>query len=433
MARHNRGDLQQMQSLPLWAKVRMTEQRIQIWHDAWKRYEIINEKTGKIRYITDTQEPNEEGHWIEIVKVKKGQEIIKRKLRKGTKLKPYEYIQSEEGGKVYISRSGGKDSDVLGNIAKEMGLEIPQIFINTGLEDRTVRKHGEEVADKTLHPSMPPIKVIQKYGYPIISKDVAQCIYELQVARDNGSECKKTYRMKKLNGTLRKKNGELSQFNMPQWKFLLYAPFRISHMCCDESKKKPAKKYEKESGNMPIIGTMAEESRNRESKWLNTGCNAFELERPTSQPLSFWTEQDILQYIAIKGLDIAKAYGNVIYDGEKYKTTGTDRTGCVFCLFGITRDKERIARLQIKDPQLADYVLRGGEFGEDGYWQPSNNGLGYWFVIEWLNIHNLGIIYYKDIDYMGIYGNERTREILLKEKIKVGMKRTEVIDDDSSN
>lgn len=83
--------------------------------------------------------------------------------------------------------------------------------------------------------------------------------------------------------------------------------------------------------------------------------------------------------------------------------------------------------------QIADYVLRGGEFGEDGYWKPSNNGLGYWFVIEWLNIHNLGIIYYKDIDYMGIYGNERTREILLKEKIKVGMKRTEVIDDDSSN
>lgn len=288
MAKHNRGDLQQMQSLPLEAKIIMTEQRIRAWVDAWKRYEIVNKKTRRKRYVTDTEEPTEKGHWIK-KEVKKGGVItVREKMRKGTKLKANEYI----------------------------------------------------------------------------SKDVAQCIYELQVARNNKSKCEKSYRMKKLDGTLRKKNGELSQFNMPQWKFLLYAPFRISHMCCDESKKKPAKKYEKESGNMPIIGTMAEESRNRESKWLNTGCNAFELDRPTSQPLSFWTEQDILQYIATRGIRIAEAYGEVEYDGKKYKTTKTDRTGCVFCLFGITRDKERIARLQINDPQLADYVLRGGGSSE---------------------------------------------------------------------
>lgn len=430
MAKHNRGDLQQMQSLPLEAKIIMTEQRIRVWVDAWKRYEIVNKKTGRKRYVTDTEEPTEKGHWIK-KEVKKGGVItVREKMRKGTKLKANEYVSSVESEKAYISRSGGKDSDVLGDIAKRMGLNIEQIFINTGLEDRTVRRHGENVADKTLHTSMPPIKILQKYGYHVISKDVAQCIYELQVARNNKSKCEKSYRMKKLDGTLRKKNGELSQFNMPQWKFLLYAPFRISHMCCDESKKKPAKKYEKESGNMPIIGTMAEESRNRESKWLNTGCNAFELDRPTSQPLSFWTEQDILQYIATRGIRIAEAYGEVEYDGKKYKTTKTDRTGCVFCLFGITRDKERIARLQINDPQLADYVLRGGEFGEDGYWKPSKIGLGYWFVIEWLNTHGLDIKYY-DYGYQKEYGTPKTTKLLLNEKIKTRMKRSEK--DDRSN
>ena len=81
--------------------------------------------------------------------------------------------------------------------------------------------------------------------------------------------------------------------------------------------------------------------------------------------------------------------------------------------------------MQIREPRLADYVLRGGEFDENGYWQPSKDGLGYWFIIEWLNIHGLGIIYYTDIDYAGTYGNDHTREIMLKEKIKVGMKRTE--------
>lgn len=363
MARHSRGDLQQMQSLSLEAKVIMTKQRIRIWVDSWKRYGIINKKTGKIRYVTDTEEPTEKGHYIELIKEIHGEEITVKKLRKGTKLKPFEYVDTIEEEKAYVSRSGGKDSDVLGHIVKEMGLDLENVFINTGLEDRSVRKHGEEVADKVKRPNMPPQQVLTKYGYPVVSKDVAQCIYELQNARDTGNN-KYSYRMKKLNGELRKKNGELSQFNIPQWKFLLYAPFRISHMCCDESKKKPAREYEKETGNMAIIGTMAGESRNRESKWYKSGCNAFELERPTSQPLSFWTEQDILQYIVTRKLVIAKAYGNVIYDGKEYKTTGNDRTGCVFCLFGITRDKERIAKLQIRDPQLADYVLRGW-----GVWQ----------------------------------------------------------------
>lgn len=107
----------------------------------------------------------------------------------------------------------------------------------------------------------------------------------------------------------------------------------------------------------------------------------------------------------------------------KYHTTGCQRTGCIFCLFGITQDRDRIARLQIEEPKLADYVLRGGEFEENGYWQPTNKGLGYWFIIEWLNIHGLGIEYYKDIEYSKIYGNKKTGEILAKEKIKTTMRK----------
>lgn len=138
-----------------------------------------------------------------------------------------------------------------------------------------------------------------------------------------------------------------------------------------------------------------------------------------------------MQYIAENNLEIAKAYRRVVFSEKegRYYTTGCQRTGCIFCLFGITQDMDRIARLQIEEPKLADYVLRGGEFGKDGYWQPTNNGLGYWFIIEWLNIHGLGIVYYKDIDYVGIYGNDRTKEILLKEKLKVSMKRVGATED----
>lgn len=425
MAKHNNWDLQQMQSLPLEAKIRMTQQRINAWVESWKRYGIRNKKTGKIRYVTDTEEPTEKGHYIEREKKKGGEIIIVKKLRPGTKLKAYEYVDTVESGKAYVSRSGGKDSDVLGDIVKNMGLDIEHIFINTGLEDRTVREHGKNVSDRTLYPEMAPVQIIKNFGYPVISKEVARSIHEIRKAIENDSTDGINYinRMKKLDGTFTTKDGEISHYNQSKWKFLLDAPFKISHKCCDISKKNPAHKYEREFGNMPIVGTMAEESALREQKWIISGCNAFEQNRPSSNPLSFWTEQDILEYIVKNNIEIADAYGNIVLNNGKYKTTKEKRTGCIFCFFGITGDKEKIARLQVRDPQLADYVLRGGEFGENGYWQPTNKGLGYWFVIEWLNIHGLGIAYYKDIDYEALYGNGRTKEMLLKEKLKVSMKK----------
>lgn len=147
----------------------------------------------------------------------------------------YEYYD----GNVYVARSGGKDSDVLGDIVKRLYPEVPQVFINTGLEYDSVRKHGIEVADKVIYPEIPFPEVIKKYGYPIISKEVAQTINELQ--RSKGDTSYK-YRMKKLNGELLDKNGNLSQYNIPQYKFLLNAPFFISHMCCNIMKKKSSKK-----------------------------------------------------------------------------------------------------------------------------------------------------------------------------------------------
>ncbi len=101
-------------------------------------------------------------------------------------------------------------------------------------------------------------------------------------------------------GKLRAKTAKKSMFNIPHYKFLLDAPFRISHKCCDVMKKKPAKQYEKETGRKPIIATLAEESKLRLQKWLKHGCNAFDLKRPMSTPISFWTENDILEYDKIR-------------------------------------------------------------------------------------------------------------------------------------
>lgn len=87
-------------------------------------------------------------------------------------------------------------------------------------------------------------------------------------------------------------------------------------------------------------------------------------------------------------------YDNPVFnDSMKLTTTGVDRTGCVFCMFGITQDTDRFLKLKKAEPQKYDYVMRGGKFDDDGMWIP-HNGLGYKFVIDWLNEHgNLGIKY----------------------------------------
>lgn len=312
----------------------------------------------------------------------------------------YEYYD----GNVYVARSGGKDSDVLGDIVKRLYPDVPQVFINTGLEYDSVRKHGIEVADKVIYPEISFPEVIKKYGYPIISKEVAQTIHELQRSKGDMSNL---YRMKKLNGELLDQNGNPSLYNIPQYKFLLNAPFLISHMCCNIMKKNPAKRYEKESGNYAYLGIMACEGNLRKNKWLQNGCNAFNLKRPTSQPLSFWTEQDILHYIKKYNVKIADEYGEIVnMDSEgmvyhdsiftdylKLTTTGDKRTGCAFCLFGITSDKERLLRLKNRDFQKYQYIMRGGKFNEAGKWEP-HQGLGYRFVIDWLNENGgLNILY----------------------------------------
>ena len=108
-------------------------------------------------------------------------------------------------------------------------------------------------------------------------------------------------------------------------------------------KKAPAHSYEKRSGRFPITAQMAEESRLRLENWLKNGCNGFDMKSPKSNPMSFWTEQDILRFIKESGIKIASVYGDIEdasdpaqipldigYGCGKLCTTGCKRTGCVF-------------------------------------------------------------------------------------------------------
>lgn len=230
-------------------------------------------------------------------------------------------------GEVYLSFSGGKDSTVLKHIIDQMYDDIPSVFVNTGLEWPAVRQFAMKQKNVIrVDPEMKFYDVIEHYGYPVISKENAKKIYEV---RNTKSE----YWRSELLGDKRR--------SIPKkWRFMIDAPFKISPKCCDVMKKNPVKRYEKETGRKGIVGIMTEESLLRFQSWIDHGCNAFDMPRPLSRPMSFWKEQDVLQYIYENKLEIASVYGDVVKDENGYHTTGLYRTGCMFCMFGVQLERE---------------------------------------------------------------------------------------------
>lgn len=346
MGAHTSADLRQMQSLPLEAKIMMTKRRIREWYEHWD-------------------------------------------------------------GQVYVSFSGGKDSTVLLQIAREVYPDIEAVFVNTGLEYPEIQRFVKTFENVTiLRPEMRFDDVLKTYGYPVISKEVAGTVGLARRTLESGSG-RYTYSLKKLNGDVAVPGGF---HDLRKWKPLLDADFYISERCCGVMKKGPLKRYERAARRHPITAQMAAESKLRYEHWLLNGCNAFDGKRPISNPISFWTEQDVLLYIKENNIPIASVYGEVTYanDPEQMRwseyvsgfaeigsteqkaltTTGCKRTGCIFCMFGCHLEKEpnRFQRLKETHPRQYAYCIGGGEYGPDGLWKPNSAGLGLGHVLDAIGV-----------------------------------------------
>ena len=284
---------------------------------------------------------------------------------------------------VYVSFSGGKDSTVLLHIARKLFPEIEAVFVNTGLEYPEIQQFVKSFDNtKILHPKMRFDEVIKKYGYPLISKEVSECVSQGRIALTSN---KYPYRLQKLMGTAVDKQGRKSLYNKEKYKPLLFTDFNISHMCCNVMKKKPVHEYGKLSHKVPITAQMTDESRLRKQQWLKNGCNGFNMKSPISNPMSFWTEQDVLHYIYDNQIEIAPVYGKVVFENGKYFTTGCKRTGCIFCMFGAhCRDDDRFLRLKETHHVQYNYCMGGGSY-DGGVWKPTKEGLGMRHVIEELH------------------------------------------------
>lgn len=417
--KHVISDLYQMQSLSLRAKIGMTKRRINEWVDMY----------------------------------------------------------GEDG--VYVSFSGGKDSTVLLDIARQLYPNIKAVFVDTGLEYPEIRLFVKTVSNVDwIRPKLTFRQVIEKYGYPFISKEVSECVYGAKKFLRGGGTANSTVssldaesmrkitpgggqttsienlgdwesipvRVKILFGAMTKgniPNGERSKYSCERYKFFIDCPYEISSECCKVMKKAPAHSYAKSTGRKPMTAQMATESRLRTQQWLKNGCNGFDMKSPISNPMSFWTEQDVLTYIRLYGdgmvrrreeqsdeymrygdryvsrktgatmqsaeigRPICSVYGEIVTEDEEHgqmtladvtdlgifdfgrpllKTTGCERTGCMFCGYGCHLEKSpgRFERMKITHPKQYEYIMKPWDDG----------GLGFKEIIDWINEHgNLNIRY----------------------------------------
>lgn len=253
-------------------------------------------------------------------------------------------------GKVYVSFSGGKDSTVLLHMVRTIYPDVPAVFVDTGLEFPEIREHVKTVDNVTwLKPEMSFKKVIETRGYPVIGKEMSHWIDLAQRGLPSG------IRQMQMD----------SRYGGKRYEYLVHAPFRISRDCCDILKKKPAKQYHKDTGRSPYLGMHADEGALRKESFKMIGENNLDVKMPRSSPLMIWTDNDIWEYI--KRFDLPYAS---VYD------MGYPRTGCIFCMYGITVDRDRFLRLKATHPKQWEYCMRERE----------NGGLGLKEVLDYMHI-----------------------------------------------
>ena len=353
-----------------------------------------------------------------------------------TKSRIRQWVNTYGDDGVYISFSGGKDSTVLLDIARSMYPNLLAVFVDTGLEYPEIRDFVKTFDNvEWLKPKKNFRQVITEYGYPFISKEVSDKVsgarrylksvrererpiyapfmadllgidrrenkdnpdYQALLTGNIPSKCKGDFKYRQVMGYVTDKTGKPSRFNCTKYQFFLDAPFEISAQCCNVMKKSPVHIFGRKSGRKPMTAQMACESTIRTQKWLQHGCNGFDMKSPISNPMSFWTEQDVLLYIKLYNIPIASVYGDIVAeDGKEHelsadfgifdrerpllKTTGCKRTGCMFCGYGCHLEKQgegRFLKMKETHPKQYEYIMRPTEQG----------GLGYKKIIDWINEH----------------------------------------------
>ena len=246
---------------------------------------------------------------------------------------------------------GGLDSITLLLFLRSIGIDVPAISVSV-LEDKSIQRVHKELGVIQLKPLKSKVEVLREFGYPVLSKEIANKIALLQ----NPTEKNTTVRHAIITGETGAYGGYRKGTRMklaqkwldrfggadPEGAALGYkeAPFKVSDRCCYYLKERPCDIWAKEHQSAPYLGLMASEGGRRQKALMINGCNYYSKGATRSAPFAIFDRQDLLQLALDLNVPVPAIYGEIVRDKEgQLHTTGAQRTGCTMCGFGIQLEK----------------------------------------------------------------------------------------------
>lgn len=241
---------------------------------------------------------------------------------------------------------GGLDSITLLMFLRSIGIDCPAVSVSS-LEDKSIQRVHKELGVEILKPDKSKVEVLHEYGYPIISKKIAQEIEALQHPTEQNARWRKTIfdgNEQTGNHSFKMPKKWLKKFGGadPRGAALGYAaaPFKVSDKCCKYMKEKPCDQYAKEHNSAPFLGLMASEGGRRALSLEINGCNYFSEHTIRGCPFAIFQRQDLLQLALDLQVPVPEIYGEIVRDPDgTLRTTRAQRTGCSYCGFGVHLQK----------------------------------------------------------------------------------------------
>lgn len=283
----------------------------------------------------------------------------------------------EENGKSVCVSVGGLDSiTLLLFVRKLLGPDIVGASVSA-LEDKSIQDVHRKLDIVRIAPKMNMAKVLNTFGFPVISKQIAKKIEHLQIPPEQADKRKMYYNHALMTG----ETGPWGHFRqsdsmkLPDRYLELFgglyrdhrpdlccrtAPFRVSAQCCHWMKELPAQEWQTENNVWPFLGLMQSEGGQRRYGLQQHGCNYIGKSTARSCPFNHFSRQDLLRLARELDVPVPAIYGEIVQDLDgKLRTTRAQRTGCVMCGFGIHLDSRphHFDLLRERNPKEWDYWM----------------------------------------------------------------------------
>ena len=299
--------------------------------------------------------------------------------KRHAELRAREFVNDccREGLNYHIS-VGGLDSITLLLFLRSIGIDAPAVSVS-GLEDISIQRVHKQLGVERLQSAKrddgkpwTKAQVIQDFGFPVLSKEIAAKIELLQ----NPSKKNATVRHAIITGETGEYGGFRTGTRMQlaqRWLEMFggyenenegvdyqIPPFKVSSKCCYYLKEKPADDWAREHNSVPFLGLMASEGGRRQKSLMMHGCNYWGKTTIRSCPFAIFNRQDLLQLALELDVPVPEIYGEIVCDPDgTLRTTKAQRTGCSMCGFGIHLEKRphRFDRLRESNPKEWEYWM----------------------------------------------------------------------------